>query len=208
LKSTSAQNATRERQIDLSKFFELLCPAEYAPELHLVDLDKLRERGIRVVLLDLDNTLVPWHGFEIKPETISWVRSLKEHGIRACIVSNTRYPSRLRKIAAELGVPSTTKGMKPRRAGFREALKMLDASIAEAAVIGDQIFTDILGGNRLGLYTILVYPIQKKEFIGTKVSRFFEKFVLRRLRERGVLDFSGPSSQSPAEQTADTSRQK
>lgn len=172
-----------------------------------IDLQELRCQGIRAVILDLDNTLVPWHKYDIPPRVASWVQALKDADIKACIVSNTNYPKRLRQIAETLGIAYATRGMKPRRAGFREALRMLNTSISETAVIGDQIFTDILGGNRLGVLTILVMPIQKKEFFGTKLTRFFEGIILRELQKRKMIGFSRSESQASGEQSVSIDRQ-
>ncbi|HHW74588.1 MAG TPA: HAD hydrolase-like protein, partial [Firmicutes bacterium] len=77
--------------------------------------------------------------------------------------------------------------VKPRRRAFRKALQILDLTASETAVVGDQIFTDVLGGNRLGLYTILVTPINDKEFIWTRMIRCLERFVLKRLQRQGRL---------------------
>ena len=171
----------------MSKFLELCCPAEYVESVSCIDVQGLKQRHIDALLVDLDNTLVPWQGYEIKPEVLDWLREVKAQGIKVCIVSNTRTARRLRKLAEEFDVPFAKKALKPRRGGFREALKLLDIEPARAAVVGDQIFTDILGGNRLGVYTILVDPLYRREFFGTKISRLFEKLILRKLRRQGKL---------------------
>lgn len=101
--------------------------------------------------------------------------------MKICIVSNTRYPGRLRRLAEKLQVPFVKGRLKPRKSAFRPALELLGVAPERAAVIGDQIFTDILGGNRLGLYTILVRPLSRREFFGTKISRIFERMILRAL---------------------------
>jgi HAD superfamily phosphatase (TIGR01668 family) len=77
--------------------------------------------------------------------------------------------------------------VKPRRRAFRRALHIMELTSQETAVIGDQIFTDVLGGNRLGLYTILVTPISEKEFIWTRLMRKLERFVLNYLKKRNML---------------------
>ena len=99
-------------------------------------------------------------------------------------VSNTRYPGRLKHLAEKLQVPFVKGRLKPRKSAFRPALELMNVSPDRVAVIGDQIFTDILGGNRLGLYTILVRPLSRREFFGTRISRVFEKAILRALEGR------------------------
>ena len=86
------------------------------------------------------------------------------------------------QVAESLGIPFISRAQKPRRGGFHRAVFFLGVKPEETAVIGDQIFTDVLGGNRAGLYTILVVPIARREFVGTKFSRAMEYFVLRRLQ--------------------------
>jgi HAD superfamily phosphatase (TIGR01668 family) len=151
---------------------------EITPEL-------LAARGIRALILDLDNTLVPWHGLEVVPSVAAWITQLQEAGVRLCIVSNTHRPRRLKQLAALLGVAFVPSGGKPRRGGFLRALTTMDATAEETAVVGDQIMTDIWGGNRCGLLTILVEPLSAVEFWGTRViSRNVERMLLQRL-ERG-----------------------
>ncbi|MHB0912421.1 MAG: YqeG family HAD IIIA-type phosphatase [Armatimonadota bacterium] len=158
---------------------------EYAESVAEIDPAVLAGRGIKVLLCDLDNTLVPWHTYDILDEVREWLARVREAGIRVCIVSNSRYSKRRERLAGALGLPYTKRGLKPRRGGFREALAMFGADPSEAAVIGDQVFTDILGGNRLGARTILVTPLSKREFFATKITRMVER-ALFELLSRGV----------------------
>lgn len=171
----------------MNKLLRLLCPSEFVESVPLVEIAELKHQRIRAVLVDLDNTLVPWRSCDIAPGVKDWMEEAERQEIKICIVSNTRTERRLRNIAVELGIPFVRKGLKPRRRSFFEALKLLDIKPNEAAVIGDQIFTDILGGNRLGLYTILVRPLHKREFIGTRVSRLLERVILSLLEQKGML---------------------
>lgn len=146
----------------------------------------LAARGLRALILDLDNTLVPWHGREVAPEIEAWIRSMREGGIQLCIVSNTHRPGRLKELAALLGVQFVPSGGKPRRRGFFRAMEAMGSTAEETAVVGDQVMTDIWGGNRSGLLTILVDPLSQREFIGTRVvSRSVERLVLQLLEKRG-----------------------
>jgi len=192
----------------VSALLKLLCPSIYAESVSHVDIADLKRRGIRVFLLDLDNTLVRWQGWDIPPEVAAWVKEALAQGMKICIVSNTRTPKRLRALSEALGVPYVRRGSKPRRIGFREALRLLDAQTGETAVIGDQVFTDILGGNRLGAFTVLVRPMHRREFFGTKISRLFERVVLRLLDRRGMLSRSGLESPAEGEHLAESDSQK
>lgn len=164
-----------------NRFISLCWPDRTADSVAEVDTCELRELGIEALLVDLDNTLVPWHGYEVPDSVLEWLRRAEGQGMKICIVSNTRYPGRLRRLAEKLQVPFVKGRLKPRKSAFRPALELLGVAPERAAVIGDQVFTDILGGNRLGLYTILVRPLSRREFFGTKISRIFERMILRAL---------------------------
>ncbi len=174
----------------------------------MVDIADLKSRGVSVILTDLDNTLVRWQGSDISQEVRAWIKDAADQGLKFCIVSNTRSMRRLRNISAELDIPYVKKGMKPRRSGFRAALELLGSDVSQAAVLGDQMFTDILGGNRLGAVTILVRPMHPREFFGTKISRLFERLILRLLEQRGMLADPGVETSSPGEQSARADSQK
>lgn len=181
---------------ELNKFLKLLCPGEFVESVTQIDVKKLKSRQITALLVDLDNTLVPWQSYDIAQEVVKWIREAEQQGMEFCIVSNTRSRGRLKRLASIIGVPFVERSLKPRRAGFYEALKLLNVNMDNAAVIGDQIFTDILGGNRLGMHTILVRPLHPREFFGTKISRLFEKAILRFFERRGLLHRAGKSRPS------------
>jgi uncharacterized protein len=173
------------------KLLNLLCPKLFAPSLAEVDIEMLASRGIVAIILDLDNTILPWKDREVPPESEDWVRRAKEKGIKLCIASNTRNPGRLRSVAEMLGVLALDKASKPGRGGIKRAMDIMGSTVSNTALIGDQIFTDVLGGNRLSLLTILVKPMHQREFFGTKISRFFEKFVLAALVRKGMIGTKG-----------------
>jgi len=148
--------------------------SEITPEL-------LQERGIRAVVSDLDNTLVCWHDDAIADPVLAWLETLRSAGIRVCLASNTQRLSRLNRLAERMGVlhvPSSAR--KPFTRGLRHALSLLESSPAETAMVGDQVLTDVLAGNRVGCTTILVTPLSQREFIGTRlISRPIERLLLR-----------------------------
>ncbi len=156
-----------------------LCPHRYcASGVTEIDAAELRSLGIEAVLLDLDNTLVGWQRHDIPAEVFAWIEALKAAGIRLCLVSNTRHGRRLVSLSQELGVPYVRRAWKPRRRGFLNALAELQAEPSKTAMVGDQMFTDVFGGNRMGLYTIMVRPMHRREFLGTKISRAAEWVLL------------------------------
>lgn len=158
----------------------LLTPDLFVDSVYDIDLAALKERGIRHIITDLDNTLVPWVEKSPNPRLQEWLASLKAADFGVCLVSNA-VESRVEAFRQSLGVPGIGKAAKPRNGAFLQAMELLEARPETTAVIGDQIFTDVLGGNRLGLYTILVVPLSQTEFIGTRIVRIIERFILRRL---------------------------
>lgn len=166
------------------------CPDEHVVSVAEITPEHLQAKGIRALLLDLDNTITPWRSREVPPEIAQWVRRMQAAGIRLCFVSNTRNLGRLHWLSEHLNIPYARGPMKPRRSMLRRALEMLDVPPEQAAIAGDQIFTDIWGGNRLGIYTIWVHPMHPREFIGTKISRQVENWLLKRLQPYRVQDES------------------
>lgn len=161
----------------------LLCPDEMQPSLHAIDLDRLRARGIRALVLDLDNTLAKVDSDRVSEPVAAWVKGARERGFRLCIASNA-FGYRVRAFEQQLGVPALSKAVKPLRAAFDRALACLGTEPSETAIVGDQLFTDVLGGNRAGLYTILINPLSPTELIHTRIIRRVERFVLAALRRR------------------------
>lgn len=167
--------------------WNMLGPQLYVDSIFAIPLDDLWCRGIRGLIFDVDNTLTGWRGKELDPETLEWFAKLAEIGFKVCLVSNSSQQERVMAFGHLLKVCAIPRACKPMGRAFREALKNLKTGPARTAVIGDQIFTDILGGNRLGLYTILVAPLSKEEFIGTKCVRLLERLVIRALTRRNLL---------------------
>ncbi|MGI6142493.1 MAG: YqeG family HAD IIIA-type phosphatase [bacterium] len=165
---------------------ELLCPRYYVDSIFSIPLAEIKQRGIEGLIFDLDNTLIGWKMEELDAKTRQWFGELKKMGFRVCLVSNNK-KVRVSNFGRILGVPAISKARKPRRRAFREAMEIMKTGPETTAVIGDQIFTDILGGNHLGLYTILVAPLSRQEFIGTKCMRHLERLVLKILTRRNLL---------------------
>ncbi len=158
-----------------------------------IDLPSLAEEGVKCIIMDLDNTLLPWKSSNVPDECLEWIDRAKKCGIKMCIVSNTHNSKRLEKIAKQLDVYFIDRALKPRPQSFLKALGMLNESPEHAVVVGDQVLTDILGGNLVGMKTIYVQPMHPKEFIGTKLNRLIERAIfalLRRQNEMGTISDS------------------
>lgn len=146
-----------------------------------IDLKKYWEKGKRGIILDLDNTIVLWQETKLVEKARIFLEKALALNYRVCLLSNAG-TSRVKKIAEKHELPYLALALKPRKSVFRKALAKLKLTEKEVLVIGDQIFTDIWGGNRVGCETILVSPLEKKEFMGTKVLRFLEYLVKRKFK--------------------------
>lgn len=158
--------------------FRRLTPDLFVNSIMDIPLKELIKKGKKNIILDLDNTITEWNNPEIKEDIVMWFECLSQYGISACLVSNNN-GSRVREVAGKLGVPFVARATKPRRRAFKSAMNVLNCLPEESVVVGDQLFTDILGGNRMGIFTILVPPLSSREFIGTKIMRRFERVALK-----------------------------
>ena len=125
-----------------------------------IDPAALARRGITLLLADLDNTLVPYGVPEPTAEVRAWKEALEAAGVTLFVLSNSRRPGRPERFSQALGVPFLGRAGKPRPGGFLKAMARMGRAPAETAIVGDQIFTDILGGRKAGVYTLLVEPIR------------------------------------------------
>ncbi|MFE5319990.1 YqeG family HAD IIIA-type phosphatase [Paenibacillus sp. NPDC056579] len=161
-----------------------LVPQLQVNTIYDIDLHALWEQGKRGIITDLDNTLVGAKAPLATPELIDWLKVVGQLGFQVVIVSNNN-KLRVSKFAEPLSLPFIYRAKKPTSAAFHKALKLMNLKPEETVVIGDQMMTDVLGGNRMGLYTILVLPIARgDEGIFTKiVNRTLEKAALTWMRK-------------------------
>lgn len=160
---------------------EIFRPREYLNSIYSIDFDKLKSKGIKAILMDMDETLLPREMLDISPVLFSFIAELREKGFNICLVSNSIHPERIDYVSKTLKLPSITMAAKPLPFAFEKALKILGAKKSEAVVIGDQLFMDILGGNLSGIYTILVTPMSAEKMWIRQLMRTAEKYVLQRL---------------------------
>ncbi len=143
-----------------------------------MDIDWLKERGIKGVLLDIDNTLIT-HKQKIPDEkVIALIKFFKKNDIQTAIVSNAT-KRRVDVFNEKLGLYARYRAFKPSNRGFLKAMTKLKLTPEETAVIGDQLFTDVRGGNRLGLTTVLVEPLDVNEPVTVRLKRIFEKLFVK-----------------------------
>lgn len=125
-----------------------------------IDLSALKAAGIQLLLADLDNTLVPYGVPLPTDEVRAWNERLKEAGVTLFVLSNNRHADRPRIFSEGLGIPFIGHAGKPKAGSFFKAMEQMGVTAEQTAIVGDQIFTDILGGSRAGVTTILVKPIR------------------------------------------------
>ena len=143
-------------------------------------IEDLKEKKIKGVILDIDNTISEWK-LDPTDNVVAWLEMLKRNDIKICLVSNNRR-ARVERLSRKLELHAVHDAFKPRRKAFLSALVLMDIKAEETAVVGDQIFTDVYGGNRLNMYTIYVNPISERDHCFVKMKRPFERYVLRKYR--------------------------
>jgi HAD superfamily phosphatase (TIGR01668 family) len=150
--------------------------------------ERLRPLGVDALLLDVDCTLKRYRSEEIGPEVTAWLQGLGEAGIGVCLVSNGR-GGRIGRLAGKLGLPFVAKALKPFPFGCRRAARRLGFDRRRTAMVGDQLFADVMAGRLAGMQSILVRPIHPEEEPWfTRLKRPLERFLLRRMERDGRLD--------------------
>ena len=161
-------------------------PDAYFQSIYTINYNKLLEKGIKILLFDLDNTCIPY--VEKKPtrELKDKFDKLKDMGFKIIIFSNSP-KKRLEPFKKILNVDCCAKAGKPKRKGFLKILRTYNANLSDVAIIGDQLVTDIYGGNRIGITTILVNPMSNIDMPFTKIHRFIEKRKIKKMTKKGIF---------------------
>lgn len=163
-------------------------PNEQVRDIFEIRPEKLEERGIKGIITDLDNTLVAWDVKDATPEIIQWFQLMEEHDIKITIISNNK-EERVKLFSQPLDTPFVYSARKPLGYAFRKATTQMELNKDEIVVIGDQLLTDVLGGNRSGFYTILVIPIAKTDGAITRINRQIERRILSWMRRKGMINW-------------------
>lgn len=156
--------------------FSSFFPDDCQDSVYRIDFEKLYQEGIRGILFDIDNTLVP-HGAPADEKAKELFSLLRGIGFDTCLMSNNKEP-RVKSFADEVGSKYIYKAGKPGRKGYERGMKMMGTHIPDTLFIGDQLFTDVYGARRLGIRNILVKPIHPKEEIQIVLKRYLERIVL------------------------------
>lgn len=167
----------------------ILYPKAHFNNVREIEIDFLQKNKINALILDVDNTLIDYDK-NLEDSTISWAKYLKENGIKLYILSNSNKKEKVKTVAEKLEIEYEYFGKKPLKSGFKKVQKKLQEKPQNIGVVGDQIFTDVLGGNRCKMFTILVEPISEKDIWLTVIKRPIENLIKKRYvaktKERGV----------------------
>ena len=163
-------------------------PNEHVKSILDIKPEELKEKGIKGIITDLDNTLVEWDRPTATPQLIKWFDEIKKQNILVTIVSNNN-EERVKAFSDPLQIPFIFRARKPMMPAFHRALSKMGIKKDETVVIGDQLLTDVLGGNRSGFHTILVVPVAQTDGFFTKFNRFAERRILNWFRKKGMLQW-------------------
>jgi HAD superfamily phosphatase (TIGR01668 family) len=167
---------------------EHFLPNEHVKSILDIKPIELKEKGIKGIITDLDNTLVEWDRPNATPQLIKWFDEIRKENILVTIVSNNN-EERVKAFSDPLQIPFIFRARKPMMPAFHKALSKMGIKKDEAVVIGDQLLTDVLGGNRSGFHTILVVPVAQTDGFFTKFNRFAERRLLNWFRKKGMLQW-------------------
>ena len=156
--------------------FEMFFPDEYVASTYVIPFEKLYEEGIRGLIFDIDNTLVP-HGAPADERAIALFERLKKIGFKCCLISNNQEP-RVKMFNEKIQVDYVYDAHKPSTKNYKKAMEIMGTDTTSTVFIGDQLFTDVWGAKRTGISNILVKPIHPKEEIQIVLKRRLEKIVL------------------------------
>ena len=159
-----------------------LYPKGYFKKVEEITIQYLLKNKIKVLILDVDNTLIDYYE-NITEEVTTWAKNLKGQGMKLYILSNTNNKEKVEKVANKLEIPYKNFAMKPFKKGFLKIQKEIKEPPEKIAVVGDQLFTDIWGGNRCKMYTILVDPINPKDYWYTAWKRPIEDKIKKKIKQ-------------------------
>lgn len=161
-----------------------LYPNIYLKKVEDITIEILIKNKIKLLILDVDNTLIDYYK-NLSEQVINWAKEMKGQGIKLYILSNTNDKEKVQVVADKLGIKYKNFAMKPLKRGFKYIQKEMNLKPENIAVVGDQLFTDVLGGNRCNMFTILVEPIDnKKDYWYTAWKRPIENKIKKKYKTK------------------------
>lgn len=167
---------------------KLFAPDKYISGYAKVNPDELKKQGIRVLVCDIDNTLVAHDEADPSEEVKVFLQKAKDSGLEIILISNN-VEERVSRFAR--GLPFHVRiypfAKKPLKMTYRKMMRDTGYDRSQIAVLGDQLLTDMLGANRMRFYTILTHPVAQRDLTCTKINRIFENIIFRLLAVSGKL---------------------
>ncbi len=164
----------------------IFLPDKYLKSVYQIDYQALKDAGIKMILFDLDNTIVPINAKLPSKKLKDLFEDIKSIGLKPVIMSNSG-KKRVEPFKDELYVDAACSSLKPLSYKYKKIMNMYNLKASELAAVGDQLLTDVFGANKLGITTILVNPISTSDFKITSINRFFERIILRHFAKRDVF---------------------
>lgn len=163
-------------------------PDQHVKNIFEITPESLKEKGIKGIITDLDNTLVEWDRPNATPKLVKWFEEMKQSNVKITIVSNNN-EYRVKAFSDPLNISFIPSARKPLGRAFNRALREMELKKEETVVIGDQLLTDVLGGNRSGFHTILVVPVAQTDGMMTRINRKIERRILNWFRKKGKIQW-------------------
>ena len=157
-------------------------PKAYLNKVEEITINFLIQNKIKALILDVDNTLIDYYK-NLSDDVVKWAQSLQGQGIKMYILSNTNKKEKVEMVAKNLEIPYKLFARKPSKSGFMKIQKEINIEPENIGVVGDQIFTDVIGGNRCKMFTILVDPVTPKDYWYTAWKRPIENKVKQNLKK-------------------------
>lgn len=160
---------------------KILLPVLRYKGVEYIEFENLDKHNVKGILLDVDNTLIDYHK-NLSDNIVKWVQEAKNRGFKVCILSNSNKEEKIKKVADALKLEYIMFARKPFQVGFKKAIKLLDLNPENIAMVGDQVFTDVLGANIAKIVSIYVEPIDRNEYWYTSWKRPIESLILKKVR--------------------------
>lgn len=165
----------------------ILYPNAHFNNVREITINFLQNNKINALILDVDNTLIDYDR-NLPQDTVKWAEILKKNKIKLYILSNTNKQEKVKEVARKLQIEYIYFAKKPLKSGFRKVQKILNEEPEHIGVVGDQIFTDVVGGNRCKMFTILVEPIAEKDIWITLIKRPIENAIKKRYMKKQTVE--------------------
>ncbi len=167
----------------IKKYF---LPTSYVEDFTKITPARLNQLDVKAIIIDLDNTLVGYDEWDASDRVLDWIRLMKDNDIKVTIVSNGK-KKRVSRFAGPHEIKYIFNARKPLTRNYKKAIHLMDVPKHETIMVGDQLMTDILGANLVGIKSILVMPVKKKDGYATILNRRIEKYIMGHLRKKGLL---------------------